>query len=84
MMATASDLVLHHGLFATLDRSNPSATAVAIRESRFVAVGSDADVLALAGPTTRVIDLKGRRVLPGFPSCPSSTSSIPPATSCAS
>jgi predicted amidohydrolase YtcJ len=53
-------------LFATLDRSNPSATAVAIREGRFVAVGSDADVLALAGPTTRVIDLKGRRVLPGL------------------
>src|SRR5258705_6437963 len=60
------DLILHRGLFATLDRANPSATAVAIKEGRFVAVGREEDVLPLAGPSTRLIDLKGRRVLPGL------------------
>jgi hypothetical protein len=60
------DLILHRGSFTTLDRSNPVATAVAIKEGRFVAVGREEDVLPLAGPTTRLIDLKGRRVLPGL------------------
>jgi predicted amidohydrolase YtcJ len=60
------DLVLHQGRFATLDPSNPDATAVAIKDGRFVQVGRDRDILALAGRETRVIDLKGRRVLPGL------------------
>src|SRR5256886_1176541 len=59
-------LLLHHGVVTTLDRSNPTATAVAIRDGKFVRVGGDADVLPLAGPATRVIDLKGRCVLPGL------------------
>jgi hypothetical protein len=58
-----ADVILHHGKVTTLDRSNP--TAVAVRDGRFVRVGADADVLALAGPATKIIDLKGRRVLPG-------------------
>jgi predicted amidohydrolase YtcJ len=64
--APAPDLVLHHGRFTTLDRGKPTATAVAIRDGRFVSVGSDHDVMPLAGPVTRVIDLRGRRVLPGL------------------
>jgi predicted amidohydrolase YtcJ len=60
------DLVLHQGRFATLDPSNPDATAVAIKDGRFVQVGRDRDILALAGRETRVINLKGRRVLPGL------------------
>jgi predicted amidohydrolase YtcJ len=60
------DLILHRGLFTTLDRSNPTASAVAIRDGVFTAVGSDADVIPLAGPSTRAIDLKGRRALPGL------------------
>ncbi|MDJ0388743.1 amidohydrolase [Roseomonas sp. E05] len=62
----APELILHRGLFTTLDRGNPSATAVAIGEGRFLAVGHDAEVMALAGPATRKVDLKGRRVLPGL------------------
>src|ERR1700741_4592406 len=62
----APDLILHRGLFTTLDRPNPNATAVAIKNGVFTAVGRDADVMALATRDTRVIDLKGRRVLPGF------------------
>jgi predicted amidohydrolase YtcJ len=60
------DLILHHGLFTTLDRSNPTASAVAIKDGKFTAVGRSEDVLPLGGPHTRTIDLKGRRILPGL------------------
>jgi len=60
------DLILHHGLFTTLDRSNPVASAVAIKDGRFTTVGHDNEIVPLAGPNTKMIDLKGRRVLPGL------------------
>src|ERR1700741_843940 len=63
---SSADLILHRGLFTTLARSQPTATAVAIRDGRFLAVGADSEVMALAGPKTKVVDLKGRRVLPGL------------------
>jgi predicted amidohydrolase YtcJ len=62
----APDLILHRGLFQTLDRANPTANAVAIKDGRFAAVGREEDVLPLAGAATEIIDLKGRRVLPGL------------------
>src|SRR5580704_10762761 len=61
-----ADLVLRNGRFTTLDRSNPTASAVAITNGVFTAVGRDHDVMPLADPETRTIDLKGRRVLPGL------------------
>jgi len=61
-----ADVILHHGTVTTLDRSNPTATAVALQDGKFVRVGGEADVMSLAGSATRVIDLKGRRVLPGL------------------
>src|SRR3984893_894845 len=60
------ELILHRGLFTTLDRANPTATAVAITDGKFSAVGRDNDVMKAAGKDTKVIDLKGRRVLPGL------------------
>jgi len=60
------DLILHNGRFTTLDRANPVADAVAIRDGRFTRVGRAEDVLPLAGSATRVIDLHGKRVLPGL------------------
>ena len=60
------DLVLFNGRFTTLDRTRPSAEAVAIQDGRFLSVGGNQEVLALAGATTRRIDLKGRGVLPGL------------------
>jgi predicted amidohydrolase YtcJ len=60
------DLILHRGLFTTLDRGNPTASGVAIKDGVFVAVGHDSEVMKLAGSSTRVIDLKGKRVLPGL------------------
>src|SRR6201996_6692981 len=66
MTSTAPDLILHGGQFTTLDRSNPAASAVAIRDGRFVAVGDDRTIMAQAGPDTTVIELRGRRALPGL------------------
>jgi predicted amidohydrolase YtcJ len=63
---SSPDLILHRGLFTTLDRGNPTASAVAITDGVFTAVGHDRDVMKLAGPATKVIDLKGKRVLPGL------------------
>ena len=51
------DLILHQGRFATLDRSNPTVTAIAIKGGRFVQVGHERDIVPLAGRETRVIDL---------------------------
>jgi predicted amidohydrolase YtcJ len=66
MSKQAPDLILHRGLFTTLDRSNPTASAVAITDGKFTAVGHDRDIVPLAGPSTEIIDLRGRRVLPGL------------------
>jgi len=65
-MSATADVILHHGLITTLDRANPNATAIAIAGGKFLAVGHDAEVMKLAGPETKVIDLKGKRVLPGL------------------
>ena len=59
-------LIIRNGLIATLDRSNPEASAVAIADGRFVAVGDDADIMRLAGPETKVVDAGRRRVIPGL------------------
>jgi predicted amidohydrolase YtcJ len=64
--AVAPDLILHNGLITTLDPSNPSADTVAIKDSRFTHVGLASQIMPLAGPHSRVIDLKGRRMLPGL------------------
>src|SRR6202165_986061 len=61
-----AELILRNGRFTTLDRSNPTATAVALEGGRFTAVGRDAEVMPQAGPDTRVIDLRASRVLPGL------------------
>ena len=61
-----ADLVLTGGRIYTLDAAKPWAEAVAIRGSRIVAVGSDADVRPFAGSDTRTIDLRGAFVAPGF------------------
>jgi predicted amidohydrolase YtcJ len=60
------DLILHGGNVITLDRGSRLAQAVSVRAGRIVAVGDDAALLKEAAPTTRLIDLQGRSVLPGF------------------
>ncbi|RTZ47818.1 amidohydrolase [Candidimonas sp. SYP-B2681] len=66
MTHSTPDIVFHNGRVTTLDPSNPVATAVAIAEGKFLAVGLDNEILALAGSATRIIDLKRRSVLPGL------------------
>jgi predicted amidohydrolase YtcJ len=53
-----ADLVLRHGVVLTVDAKNRVARALAIREGRIVAVGSDSVVTPLIGPKTRVVDLR--------------------------
>jgi predicted amidohydrolase YtcJ len=60
------DLILHNGFIWTVDARNSTAQAVAIKDGKFLSVGSSRDVLKLRGPNTRVINLQGRMVVPGF------------------
>ncbi|WP_424973516.1 amidohydrolase [Dinoroseobacter sp. S124A] len=61
-----TDLILHNGRLTTLDPETPDATAIAIRDGRIAAVGRDADIMKLAADGTTVIDLGGKRVIPGL------------------
>jgi predicted amidohydrolase YtcJ len=60
------DAVFVNGKIWTVDRRRPEAQALAIWRDRIVAVGSSDEIKKLAGPATKVLDLKGRRVVPGF------------------
>lgn len=61
-----AELVLHHGRFYTLDPAQPWADAVAIREGRFVAVGTLQSLQSLIGPDTQQHDLGGAFCMPGL------------------
>lgn len=61
-----ADLLLIHGHVLTEDAKDSVAQAVAIIGNRIVAVGADAEIMPLAGPRTRVIDLHGRTATPGL------------------
>ncbi|MBP5104440.1 amidohydrolase [Pseudomonas protegens] len=61
-----ADLILFNGRLHTVDRAKPRASAVAIKDGRFIAVGNDAQAMALRGAGTQVIDLMGRTVIPGL------------------
>jgi predicted amidohydrolase YtcJ len=65
-VSAAPDLVLYNGRIRTLDAGNPMATAAAVSNGKFVAVGDDVHVCGLADAQTRHIDLRGRAVLPGL------------------
>ena len=64
--AAAADLVVSNAQVLTVDAANSRAQAVAIRDSRFAAVGSNDDIKKWIGPQTRVIDAGGRTVVPGL------------------
>lgn len=61
-----AELILRNGKITTLDRQRPEAEALAVTDGRIRAVGTDAEIMALAGEGTRVIDLAGRRAVPGL------------------
>jgi predicted amidohydrolase YtcJ len=60
------DTLILDAKVTTLDRANPTAEAVAIRDGLILAVGSEADVRAAAGPGAAVIDAGKRRLIPGL------------------
>ncbi|MBX9336190.1 amidohydrolase family protein, partial [Serratia marcescens] len=61
-----ASLIITNGKFHTVDRQNPTAQAVAIRDGKFLAVGSESEVMQHAGPETQVIDLHGHTAIPGL------------------
>ena len=61
-----ADMIITNAKVLTMDEARPRAEAVAFGGGRFLAVGSRAEVEALAGPATRVVDAGGRTLLPGF------------------
>jgi predicted amidohydrolase YtcJ len=65
-MSGDADLVLRSGAIYTVDTARSWARAVAVRDGSLLAVGTDEQVADVTGPGTRVVDLDGRMVLPGF------------------
>ncbi len=65
-LAQPADLVLRNGRIVTLEQGAPQVQGLAARGGKIVAVGTNQTVDALAGPSTRVIDLQGRLAIPGF------------------
>jgi predicted amidohydrolase YtcJ len=62
----SADLIVRNAKVWTVDKSHPTAQAVAVLGDRIVAVGSNDDIEAWHGPRTRVIDAGGKLMLPGF------------------
>jgi predicted amidohydrolase YtcJ len=60
------DLILSNGKIVTVDERFTIAQAVAVRGERIIAVGTNQDIVRLAGPATQRIDLRGRTVIPGL------------------
>lgn len=61
-----ADLIVTNAKIWTVDRKQPIAEAVAVMGERIIAVGSRADIDALRGPNTNVVDAGGKLLLPGF------------------
>jgi predicted amidohydrolase YtcJ len=64
--ALPPQLILFHGRILTVDAHDSVAEALAIRDGKIVAIGTDQDILRLAGASTRRIDLHGRAATPGL------------------
>ena len=60
------DVILHGGRVITMEPDMPRAEAIAVRGDEIVAVGGSEQMLLLAGPSTQIVDLQGRALLPGF------------------
>lgn len=61
-----ADMIIKNGKIYTVDTQNRVVSAVAVRDGRIIALGSDQDLDMLSGPETRVIDLKGASAYPGL------------------
>lgn len=63
---SAPDQIFYNGKIATVDSSNRIQEAFAVKGDRFLAVGGNKEIQALKGPRTRLVDLRGRTVIPGL------------------
>lgn len=61
-----ADIVILNANIHTMDKNNPKAQAIAMWQGKIMAIGKDADMKFVTGPQTRVIDAKGKLVMPGF------------------
>jgi predicted amidohydrolase YtcJ len=61
-----TDMILRNARITTMDPVRPAAEALAITGAEVTALGTDAEIMALATPATRVLDAKGARVIPGL------------------
>ena len=59
-------LILKNGKITTLNRAHPEVEAIAISDGKVLRTGSNHDVMQLANNTTKIVDLNGRRVIPGL------------------
>lgn len=66
MVTETVDLILFNGKISTLDAEKPEVSALAIKEGKIAAIGSDQEVKKLADKNTQQIDLKQKRVIPGL------------------
>ena len=66
LLAADADLIVHRAKVVTVDAKFSVAEALAVKDGRIVAVGTDAEVMKLKGPNTKVIDAGGKSVLPGL------------------
>jgi predicted amidohydrolase YtcJ len=64
--APAPELIVFHGRILTVDSHDSVVEALAVRDGKIVAIGTDREILPLAGPLTRRLDLHGRTVTPGL------------------
>ncbi len=64
--APTADAIYFGGDIVTIDDRNPTVEAVAVKEGKILAVGSKADLLRMQGEKTRLVDLGGKTLLPGF------------------
>ncbi|MDC6111742.1 amidohydrolase [Serratia rubidaea] len=65
-MSHYATLIITNGKFHTVDRANPTAQAVAIKDGKFLAVGSESEVMRHADDATQIIDLQGHTAIPGL------------------
>ena len=65
----SADLILYNGNILTLDDKMPVVQALAAEKGNILARGDSQKIKAMAGPSARVIDLKGMTAVPGFGQC---------------
>ncbi|HLE62551.1 MAG TPA: hypothetical protein VI750_05395, partial [Pyrinomonadaceae bacterium] len=63
---TAPDVIFYNGEILTLEDGQPTGQAIAVLDKEIVAVGSNAEILVLQSPQTRLIDIGGLTIMPGF------------------